>query len=83
MMRLSRSDSRATIWVKRSRSPPPVTGPASASMAPVMDASGFLISWAMLAAIRPSVARRSAWRIRVSISRISERSSQMAIIPRR
>src|SRR2546427_822989 len=37
----------------------------------------------MLAAIRPSVASRSAWRIRASIARIAERSSHAPISPSR
>src|SRR5439155_1312291 len=53
------------------------------SIAPVSDASGLRISWAMLAAIRPSVARRSAWRIRASIARIADRSSHAPISPSR
>ena len=52
-------------------------------MAPVSDASGLRISCAMLAAIRPSVARRSAWRIRASIARIADRSSHAPISPSR
>jgi hypothetical protein len=83
MISLRRFDSRATIWVRRRRVSAGVPATVNASTAPVSDASGLRISWAMLAAMRPSVARRSAWRIRVSSARRVERSSQAMMSPSR
>src|SRR5438876_845593 len=83
MIWLSRSDSRMTICDRRSRASPAAAVLVRTSMAPVSDASGLRISWAMLAASRPSVASLSAWRIRASIARIAERSSQAPISPSR
>ncbi len=83
MMWLSRSDSRATICESRSRASSAVLGLVRTSIAPVRDASGLRISCAMFADIRPSVASRSACRIRDSMARIAERSSQALMSPSR
>ena len=80
MIPLRRPVSLRTIWARRSRASSAAPA-AMTSTAPDSAASGLRISWAMLAAIRPSVASRSAARMRASIARIADRSSQAAMRP--